>query len=410
MKKMILLLLLVSQSFWAQTSSKKNYEGFSFITDVNKAEIYYNEFLQENSSNNLGKEQLSPFQAQLAADWLAADNLEKYNYYKNLNPDFSAVHLLDLCNVLESWSDQGKNTDLVEKISSDLLNELDKGSLSDGIGRTQILYEVNAVANARLGNIDLAMKNIEKSSQVKDGIRDEKYFKDSKANYLNRYSIILSTAGQDQKAFDILTKAVRDADSNPLLLETLKKLYAKVKGNSDGCDKYIADLQNEAYQNVYKKVEKEYIKAIKPMPKTIIADLNGKNVNLADYKGKILVIDFWATLCKPCVAAFSGFELVVEEYKNEPFQLFVIDLFETQETVKAFVTKKHITLDVLHDEESKAGDIYSIQTKGTPTKIVFDYDGNIRFDSSGYQGSTHREYYKLKSMVEIIKKNQKKIK
>ncbi|MCI9846853.1 TlpA disulfide reductase family protein [Flavobacterium pectinovorum] len=410
MKKTIMILLLVSQSFWAQTSSKKNYEVFSFITDVNNAEVYYNEFLQENSSDKLDKEQLSPFQAQLAADWLAAGSLEKYNYYKSLNPDFSAVHLLDLCNVLESWTDEDKNTALVEKISSDLLNEINKGTLSDGIGRTQILYEVNAVANARLGNIDLAMKNIEKSTSLdKDGLRDAKYFKDTKANYLNRYAVILSAAGQDQKAFDLLTKAVRDADSNPLLLETLKKLYAKVKGNSEGSSKYITDLQNEAYQNVYKKVEKEYIKTIKPMPKTIITDLNGKNTNLADYRGKILVIDFWATLCKPCVAAFSGFELVVDEYKNEPFQLFVIDLFETQETVKTFVTKKHITLDVLHDEASIAGDTYSIQTKGTPTKIVFDYDGNIRFDSSGYQGSTHREYYKLKSMVEIIKnKHQKK--
>jgi thiol-disulfide isomerase/thioredoxin len=409
MKKMIMLLMVVSQSFWAQTTSKKNYEEFSFITDVNKAEMYYNELLQENSSNKVDKEQLSPFQAQLAADWLADGNLEKYNYYKSLNPQFSAVQLLDLCNVLESWSDQDKNTQWVEKISSDLLNEINKGILSDGIGRTQILYEVNAVANARLGNMDLGMQNIQKSTSLdKDGLRDAKYFKDSKANYLNRYAVILSAAGQNQKAFDLLTKAVRDADSNALLLETLKKIYIKVKGNSDGCDKYITDLQNEAYQNVYKKVEKEYIKAIKPMPKTIIADLNGKNTNLADYKGKILVIDFWATLCKPCVAAFSAFELVVEEYKNEPFQLFVIDLFETQETVRTFVTKKNIKLDVLHDEASIAGDIYSIQTKGTPTKFVFDFNGNIRFDSTGYQGSTHREYYKLKSMVEIIKKQQKK--
>jgi len=116
------------------------------------------------------------------------------------------------------------------------------------------------------------------------------------------------------------------------------------------------------------------------------------------YKGKILVIDFWSTICTPCVSAFAGFERVVADYKKEPFQLFVIDLFEPQETVKSFVAKKGITLDVLQDEPNEAYDI-----QGTPTKIVFDTMGNIRFYSSGYAGSTDREYYKLKAMVEIVK-------
>lgn len=82
--------------------------------------------------------------------------------------------------------------------------------------------------------------------------------------------------------------------------------------------------------------------------------------------------------------------------------MFVVNLFEDQATVKSFVAKKGIALDVLHDEENKA---YNIQ--GTPTKIVFDPLGNIRFYSAGYAGSTDREYYKLKSMVEITKARYK---
>lgn len=82
--------------------------------------------------------------------------------------------------------------------------------------------------------------------------------------------------------------------------------------------------------------------------------------------------------------------------------MFVVSLFEDRATVRTFVKKKGITLDVLQDEENKFFDI-----QGTPTKIIFDPLGNIRFFSAGYAGSTDREYYKLKSMVEITKSRYK---
>jgi thioredoxin-related protein len=93
---------------------------------------------------------------------------------------------------------------------------------------------------------------------------------------------------------------------------------------------------------------------------------------------------------------------VVADYKKDDFQMFIINLFEETKTVKSYLTKQAITLDVLHDEENKAYDV-----QGTPTKIVFDPQGNIRFYSAGYAGSTDREYYKLKSMIEIIKAKYK---
>ncbi len=248
---------------------------------------------------------------------------------------------------------------------------------------------------------------LKRSSTTREGSRDMHYFKDSKANYLNRYAIVMSLAGEHQKAFDTLSRAVSMAESNPQSIETLRTLYKKVKGGDNGCEAYIASLQAEAYHKIFEEVEKSYISDDKVRSDIAVPDLNGKMVNLADYKGKILVIDFWATLCTPCVACFSGFEKVVADYRKDPFQLFVIDLFEDQATVKSYIAKKGITLDVLHDEPSIAGNKYGIDTKGTPTKIVFDPDGIERFESSGYSGSTDKEYYKLKAMVEITKARYK---
>lgn len=142
--------------------------------------------------------------------------------------------------------------------------------------------------------------------------------------------------------------------------------------------------------------------ATKPVKEVSLPDLEGNIVHLGDCKNKVLALDFWSTGCTPCVAAFSGFERVVADYKKDVFQMFVVSLFEDRTTVKTFVEKKGITLNVLQDEENKAYDI-----QGTPTKIVFDPLGNIRFFSAGYAGSTDREYYKLKSMIEITRARYK---
>lgn len=425
--KKLLLLLLISSSAWAQqaTTKKYSYNDFNLLVKIEDKEKYFDVMLQEKPEDKSKPGQYKEFRSALAVGWLAKGNLARYKYYAKNNPEFSFPILLDFTYALEYLVEEDKNLRIVEQVSREYLEMLDKNKKNDELtqDRMQVLLELNAMANAKLGNVDAAMKNIARSSTIK-GMRDGMYFRDSKSSYLNRYGIVLAAAGQQQKALDLLIEAVRNADSNPRLVATLREVYRKVKGNENGLDDLIKSLQDEAYRKYYKEVEKLYIADSKiPFQGTIpdpnsedkskmitiltakqhakdlsLQDLNGKVVNFADYKGKILVIDFWTTGCTPCVAAFAGFEKVVADYKKDAFQLFVVNLFEDQPTVKSFIAKKGITLDVLRDEPNSAYDI-----QATPTKIVLDPMGNIRFYGVGYAGSTDREYYKLKAMVEIIK-------
>jgi peroxiredoxin len=423
MKKLIILMILfVSNTTWAQqpTQEKYNLDDFNLIVKVEDQEKYYNEMLQAATSENTKPDYQDEYITTLATGWLAKGNLEKYRFYMNSNPEISFVKLLYFGYALEYLEDGSKYLDVVEQASKVLISRIEKNAGNDEMtpGRLQVLLEINAMANAKLGNVDAAKKSIEKALVIK-GDREMKYFKDAKANYYKRYATVLSASGENKRALDTLTNAVRHADSNPALIATFRSVYIKVYGSDKGCDKLISSLQEEAYKKYYKEVEELYITDAKIPFKGYMGngsekmtlftakqhvynislpDINGKLVHFADYKGKILVIDFWSTLCTPCVSAFAGFEKVVADYKKEPFQLFVIDLFEPQETVKSFIAKKGITLDVLRDEPNETYDI-----QGTPTKIVFDTMGNIRFYSSGYAGSTDREYYKLKAMVEIVK-------
>lgn len=418
MKKILFLLLLSTNALAQVSSPKPTFNDFMLVERVEDQEKQYNTMLKE-----LPAEETNDYRAELAFAWLAKGNVERYKYYKATKPQFSFRQSLYLANALEKLFDEKKNYADVEAISAELLAEFESGAVEDALSRTPVLMELNAASNARLGNIEIAKKMIAASTADKgSSARDMKYFKDMKSNYLNRYAIVLSAAGQQQEAFDLLTKAFREADSNPYMVDTFKEVYQKVKGTDDGFVPYLASLQREAYQHYYSEVEKEYIQAqqqviegfipnvenpsekvmlfnaSKPVADITLQDLNGQEVSFADHIGKILVVDFWTTLCTPCVAAFSGFEKVVQDYSKKDLQLYVINLFEEQQSVKSYVAQKGITLDVLRDEENLA---YNVQ--GTPTKIVFDPAGNIRFYGAGYAGSTDREYYKLKAMVEITK-------
>ncbi|SMC52729.1 TlpA disulfide reductase family protein [Pedobacter africanus] len=419
MRKLILL-LLISGSAWAQQTPVKKYglQDFMMIEKVEDQDKYYNE-----NKAQLAEKEDNSFRAELAVNWLAKGNLEKYNHYQAAQPKYNLIQFLNLTYALEKLFDEKKQYAAVARYTNEFLEQLKKGTLTDAVGRAHVLMDLNAAANAKLGNIEAAKAMIANSAGKKvASASDNGYFKDVKSNYLNRYAIVMSAAGEPKIAFDTLSKAFREADSNPYMVETFKDIYKQVRGSDKGFDQYLKSLQDEAYQKYYHKVEKMYVEsptlpltgtmphakqpdkflntflANKPLREITLNALDGKPVNLGDYNGKILVLDFWSTGCTPCVAAFAGFEKVVAEYKKSEFQLFVVNLFEPQAEVKVFAARKPVKLEILQDEENKA---YAVTA--TPTKIIFDPMGNIRFFSSGYAGSTDREYYKLKAMVEITK-------
>lgn len=400
MKKLILLLVLVSGTLYAQHTPQQIAKQFNALVNVEDEERFYNDLIAKNPAGTAKPDHYNQYRAQLAIDWLIKGNIDKYNFYKNTHPKFTALQLFELSNLLEYWVDDNKNVAEVEQISKQLLDDLRKKIHDDTFSRTGILLEVNAVANARLGHVDIAMKNIKASGEYAT-FRNFSYFRNTKANYLNRYSIILSAAGQHQRALDTLSMAVGNAISTPKTIVTLKEVYQKVKGNSADVDKYITALQDESYQKIYKEVEKAWIAATKPAPDVTLTDIDGKAVKLSDYRGQIVVIDFWSTVCKPCVAAFPAFQRLVNFYKEEPFRLFVLNEGEDAATVKAYMEKNGYKLNVLFDNNEAI--FKALNALGTPQKFVIDANGNMNQTSIGYSGSDDKEFYKLKAMVELTK-------
>jgi len=378
----------------------EKYEQFKLINNTKDQEKFYIDLIKQHPLNKANKKFYVRMRSELAVNYLTDENINKYREYSKYIDD--ALSLYELNNVVEKWVDERKHIEWVDEISKQFLSELESGAIKDEFNRAhEIFLEVSATVDCIKGNNQSALTKIQEA--LKDTtMRNMNYFKNSKPNFINRYGFILAASGQTQKAIDTLSAAVLSAESTPILVTTLKNVYAKAHG-LDSADRYVASLQNDAYQHYYKELENKWIVDGKPAPDVAITKLNGQGFKASDYKGKILIIDFWSTTCTPCKACFPAFERIVEEYKNQPFQLFVAGIAEDSATQQAYVDKTKLTLDVLRDPDMAL--FNAIGSKGTPEQFIVDPDGIIRMHGIGYAGSTDREYYEMKAMIEITKKH-----
>lgn len=117
-------------------------------------------------------------------------------------------------------------------------------------------------------------------------------------------------------------------------------------------------------------------------PDFTLKDLEGNTVKLSDYKGKIVILNFWAVWCKYCRLEMPEFnEFNKELSKKNEAVILTVDVQESKETVKNFITSNNIDLKVLMDEEGTVATAYGIT--GYPTTFIINRDGTIYTAISG---------------------------
>jgi peroxiredoxin len=106
-----------------------------------------------------------------------------------------------------------------------------------------------------------------------------------------------------------------------------------------------------------------------------VKDMNGADVKLADYKGKVILLNFWATWCPPCLAEIPEFVKVYEEKKSDGFTILGVSTDDTAEQLKAFASEKKVTYPLLMistELEDAYGPLF-----GLPTSVLIARDGSV---------------------------------
>ncbi|HVZ19905.1 MAG TPA: TlpA disulfide reductase family protein [Vicinamibacterales bacterium] len=108
-----------------------------------------------------------------------------------------------------------------------------------------------------------------------------------------------------------------------------------------------------------------------------LKDVNGKDVKLSSFKGKVILIDFWATWCEPCKMEIPWFEAFQTKYGARGFQAIGISVDDTVEKLKPYVAKYKMNYPVLqglnHDDVQNAyGPLW-----GIPVTAIVSRDGKI---------------------------------
>ena len=106
-----------------------------------------------------------------------------------------------------------------------------------------------------------------------------------------------------------------------------------------------------------------------------LSDLEGRKHRLKDFRGKVVMLDFWATWCGPCRRQMPLVEKLGTEMKGKGLVTFAVNQGESSETARKFLTKNNYATTTLLDQKSEVGRAYKVS--GIPTLVIIDREGKI---------------------------------
>lgn len=245
-------------------------------------------------------------------------------------------------------------------------------------------------------------------------------FENKSSEFSDFYISLLQKTGHQNEILSIVKAGVKENAASPQMLEILKADYVSTKGSDAGFDAYVNALKDKKdVANQQHEIKKSLIN--QPIKLFTFDKLNGGKVNMAELKGKIIVLDFWATWCAPCKAAMPGMQMAVNKYKDDKnVAFFFIATMETdpkyKEKINDFISEKKYNFEVLLDGTVNGKlpnqQVYNNYSKafhfsGIPQKMIIDGNGNLRWMATGYYGSPSALADEISYVITLLKEEEK---
>ncbi|HMP99328.1 MAG TPA: TlpA disulfide reductase family protein [Cyclobacteriaceae bacterium] len=210
---------------------------------------------------------------------------------------------------------------------------------------------------------------------------------------VERYAKLLAITGDKSGAKEFLMKVAVKGKLNNVMIAQLKQIYVEEKGSDEGFALYLESLQNSIQSEMLDELSKRMLS--ESAAAFTLNDIQGNRVSLSDFKGKIVILDLWATWCAPCIASFPAMQQLVNKHKDVVFLFIAVEEKGNNilERVKRFIDRNNYTFQVLLDEplpdqSDKHIIISGYKPNGIPAKYFIDKSGVLRFKSEGFNTDT----------------------
>lgn len=202
------------------------------------------------------------------------------------------------------------------------------------------------------------------------------------------------------KAFGVRRRwSLQAAGTDTSKLTQLKDDYLRWKGSAAGWAEVYAALLGEKKAVLITALEHERLNVKAPSLDSIV-DLSGNAVDPASLKGKVVVIDFWATWCGPCMEEMPYLQKVYDKYRNDPRVVFMVINSGARNTLadaKGWFGNKKYSFPVYFHTNPAVGEHFGFTV--IPAVYVIDGSGKLQFKTIGFEGALMED--KLAGEIEL---------
>jgi peroxiredoxin len=128
-----------------------------------------------------------------------------------------------------------------------------------------------------------------------------------------------------------------------------------------------------------------------------LVTMSGQQTTLAAYRGRVVLVDFWASWCAPCRLAFPYYADILARQQGQGFSVVAVSIDEDLESARSFARRWNLPFDVLYDGKRQAAAAFSVYQ--IPACFLLDRAGRVRFIHHGFDSSRADE---LEEQVQLL--------
>ena len=134
-------------------------------------------------------------------------------------------------------------------------------------------------------------------------------------------------------------------------------------------------------------------------PNFTLESFSGETMSLGEFRGDVVMINFWATWCGPCREEMPILDELYTRYQRAGFQLLGVNIDDEPQRAKDMIAELGVSFPVLFDSSKEVSELYDVQAM--PVSVMVDRDGNVRYVHHGYKPGYEDKY--LDQIRELIR-------